>query len=396
MLDQAYLASAIARFPLVVADDSGWCNTLATDGYFIYVNTNYCAGLKVESISFIIAHEVLHCVLGHIDRRKDRQPRIWNFAIDYATNGLLVDFGFKMPGDGLYDRKYRGMTAETIYKQLVQSASKKTGPSSFGKQGAGGKQATGGKQGAGKKPGSGFDLHLDPDDERGRQLRGKEFPSPEERKRIRVLLTNEISRKTKGTVAGLMEEEIRKATQSEVPWRALLSRFFSGIRKDDYRMMPPNKKHISRGIYLPSMGVPGPDHLIAAIDTSGSMDERELSKILSEIDSLRSVTQCALTLIQCDAEIQDVKYFDEFTEASFEKYKFIGRGGTSFLPVFDWITENIYKEFSSMDALIYSTDGFGDFPEKPPSYPVLWIMTEHSIPKVPFGEVIRMKKISET
>ena len=42
------------------------------------------------------------------------------------------------------------------------------------------------------------------------------------------------------------------------------------------------------------------------------------------------------------------------------------------------------------DALFYLTDGFGSFPAKPPPYPVLWIMTEHSRPDVPFGEVIRM------
>ena len=381
MLDQPYLASAVARFPMVIADESTWCNTLATDGYCIYVNTSYCAKLPVESISFIIAHEVLHCVLGHIDRTGDRRPDVWNLAIDYATNVLLVDFGFQMPSDGLYDRKFRGMTAEAIYDLLASSAEKKSQNSLM--------EVANSEDQSSYRNG-GFDLHLSPDDERGLQLRGKDFPSPEERKRIRILLTKEINQKTKGNIAGLMEQEIKKATLSEVPWHVLLSRFFTGLRRDDYRMMPPNKKHIHNGIYLPSMGVPGPDHLVVAIDTSGSMSRDDLARVLAEIDKLRSVTQCAMTLIQCDAAIHKVNHYDEYQEVSFDNYQFFGRGGTNFVPVFQWIQRNVFKEFSTIDALIYLTDGFGDFPERSPAYPVLWIMTKHSIPEVPFGEVIRM------
>ena len=120
------------------------------------------------------------------------------------------------------------------------------------------------------------------------------------------------------------------------------------------------------------------------------MNDDELSRILAEIDSLRSVTQCSLTLIQCDARIQDVKQYDEYTPASFKRYRFYGRGGTSFTPIFEWIRENMFKKFADIDALIYLTDGFGSFPDKRPPYPVLWIMTEHSQPEVPFGEVIRI------
>jgi len=115
MLGEPYLASAIARLPVVNADGLGWCDTMATDGYYIYVNPAFCAALTQKEIVFVFAHEVMHCVLGHIDRRQDRQHALWNEAIDYATNLMLVQLGMKMPKVGLLDQKYSGKTAEDIY-----------------------------------------------------------------------------------------------------------------------------------------------------------------------------------------------------------------------------------------------------------------------------------------
>jgi predicted metal-dependent peptidase len=357
--------------------------------YYIYVNPAFCSTLNQDEIAFVFAHEVMHCVLGHIDRRGDRRHDLWNDAIDYATNLMLVELGLRMPKVGLFDRAYRGMTAEDIYQRLVQQADQRNLPNP-GAAGNGSKQAG---QDSLKEPGSpsGWDLHIPPDDPRGQSVRAREFPSAEERKRMRVSITRAMGEKLRGTAAGLFEAEIRQARGGQVPWRTLVARFFTGLRRDDYRLMPPNKKHLWRGIYLPAMGVPGPNHIVAAVDTSGSMSDKDLGEILGELDKLRSVTECRLTLTQCDAKIQKVDEFDAWTSTRFDRYRFHGRGGTAFEPVFDWIREQAARAYFQPDALIYLTDGFGSFPKKPPPYPVLWIMTEHCRPDVPFGEVIRMR-----
>ncbi len=113
-------------------------------------------------------------------------------------------------------------------------------------------------------------------------------------------------------------------------------------------------------------------------------------KFLAELDKLRSATECRLTLIQCDAAIQKVEEFDEYSPTNFERMRLLGRGGTRFEPVFDWIKDQSRRGVFSFDTLIYLTDGFGSFPQSPPSYPVLWIMTPHCIQQVPFGEVIKL------
>jgi hypothetical protein len=239
MLDQPYLAAATARLPLVDASATAWCATMATDGYHIFVNPAFVEALTDDEAVFVLAHEVLHCVLGHLDRRGQREPLPWSVAIDYAVNLLLVEFGLTMPAMGLIDRAYRGMTAEEIYRRLDQ-ADRAVAKPALGPVGS---------------PGDGFDLHLDPDDPRADALRG-EMPSAEERRRLRIGLARDVQGKLQGVLPGLMEAEVTAATTASAPWEALLARFVTGLRRSDYRLFPPSYKHLWRGLYLPASARP--------------------------------------------------------------------------------------------------------------------------------------------
>ena len=104
----------------------------------------------------------------------------------------------------------------------------------------------------------------------------------------------------------MIEEDIRRASEPQVDWKALVADFVSGLRRDDYRLYPFNKKHVWRGIYLPSYGVPAPQHLVAAVDTSGSISIKDLARFLVELDRLRGVTLCRLTVLEFDTVIQKV------------------------------------------------------------------------------------------
>jgi predicted metal-dependent peptidase len=67
-----------------------------------------------------------------------------------------------------------------------------------------------------------------------------------------------------------------------------------------------------------------------------------------------------------------------------------GGGGTSFVPVFDWIARKVREGEAAPDALIYCTDGHGTFPPRAPDYPVVWVVTRGSAARFPFGQVIRL------
>ena len=116
MLSEPYLAAAIARLPLVDASDKKWCELIATDGYYIYYDAEAIEEIDPRHLPFLIAHETMHCILGHMDRRGPREKVAWNHAVDYATNLMLVQLGLVMPPFGHIDRGYRGFTAEEIYE----------------------------------------------------------------------------------------------------------------------------------------------------------------------------------------------------------------------------------------------------------------------------------------
>jgi predicted metal-dependent peptidase len=369
MLRHPYLAAAVARYPLVDSTRSGWCDTMATDGYFIHINTEFCERLTLEETMFVLAHELMHCLLGHIDRRGDREPDRWNRAIDYATNLMLKQFGLKMPENGLINDGFSLFTSERIYEILSQ-------------------QEQSGKEG--RRPIAGFDLHLGPDDIRGMGAHSKEFPTADERRRLRISLSSEVRRELPGDLAGLFRSEVERSGKPSVSWKELLARFFQGLRQDDYRLFPPNRKHIWRGLYLPAMGAPGPDHIVVAIDTSGSMSDGILAQVLTELDRLRSMTSCRLTILQCDADIQDVSEYEPYEWIDFERIEMKGRGGTDLNPPFEWLFDAMRTRGVRPDALIYLTDGWGNDPDSEPPFPVVWIVPEGCRDSFPFGTLILM------
>jgi predicted metal-dependent peptidase len=388
MLDEPYLASAIARLPIVDASGNSWCELIATDGYYIYYNAREIETVEAGHLPFLIAHEVLHCVLGHIDRRSGRDRRRWNLAIDYATNLMLVDCGMVMPPFGLIDERYRGLSADEIYLRL-------------------GADANDANQALDQPSGRALahrpsakrlfpDAHIDPGDLEGADHRETYFPSPAERRRLQTSLAGPIEHRLQGVAPGRYTSEVEAAKQTRVPWQHLLARFVSGLRRSNYRMWPPHRKHIWRDLYLPSVGEPGPSLLVVAIDTSGSMSDSDISEILGEIDGLRSATPCRLAIVQCDAEVRHREVFEPYEEASYssssgKSYRVYGRGGTDFRPVFRWVLGEPVELEGRPDALIYCTDGFGTFPKEEPPFPVLWIASGERPPKFPFGDTVYLR-----
>lgn len=380
MLRHPYLASAVARYQIRDASEEEWCKTMATDGYNIFVNPKFIDELSEEETMGVLAHEVLHCILGHLDRRGRRKPYRWNVAIDHATNLFLLDVGFVLPKGALCHYAYRGLTAEEIYRRLPE------------REIEGEICPEDGELGDDANSSGGFDRHLESGDVRGSRYRGDDFPTDMERRRLRAQLSNELRNNVPGRIAGLHSEEIALAARSEIPWEAILTRFFNGLRQNDYRMYPFNRKHLWRGLLLPSVGAPGPDHLLVAIDTSGSMDQQILSSMLAEIDKLRGLAACSMTLIQCDYIIQEIKSYDpwETSADTFKRYQFKGRGGTSLKPPFEWLISEYQRKPVLPDALIYMTDGYGDFPDQQLLIPCLWVVPEHGLRDFPFGEVLRI------
>jgi predicted metal-dependent peptidase len=399
-LTQPFLATAILRLPFREVPAQEWCPTMATDGYHIFVNPEWVKKLSSDETKGVLAHETLHVVFGHADRRGQRDPTIWNFACDFAINLFLVVQGFKLPSGGCYDDSYRGMSAEEIYEGLIKDAKKRAAAfAAFDISESGDKKPMGqwkpgaasrSTKGAGKSHGPSMDL-FDPRDIRVKAYQDSDAPDREQLRQLRRSLVKDMRGKLHGSSAGFFAEEFELSVKTLIPWSLLLRQWLFERVRTDWRSFPFARKHLWRGVYMPSMGVEIPPEIIFAIDTSGSISDKDLQLAGSEVRALRETFPCRLAIIQCDATVQDVALYDMGDPTPVpERMKMKGRGGTDFRPVFEWADK---RRESALPIVVYVTDGFGTFPKSVIHYPTIWIVQQEGLPAAdfPFGLVVSMK-----
>lgn len=133
-----FIGSTLLGMPLIISDTrpSGKHLPLAfTNGKIIGINPEFLYLMSYKNLIFVLAHECLHCMLGHIDgaRIRGRDLKRWGIACDILVNQLLYDdrigeqFEWCLRDKALYDQG--GGCVEGIYRIL---------PTTKGKGGSGG------------------------------------------------------------------------------------------------------------------------------------------------------------------------------------------------------------------------------------------------------------------
>lgn len=126
--------------------------------------------------------------------------------------------------------------------------------------------------------------------------------------------------------------------------------------------------------------------IVAAIDTSGSVSDRDVAYILNEITAILARRRHVLTVIECDSEVQRV--YQVKTPADIKK-NVAGRGGTAFTPVIEYVNKD---RFFRDALLIYFTDGYGEWAiPRPKTYRNLWVVLgdpRNLSVKEPYGAVV--------
>ena len=130
--------------------------------------------------------------------------------------------------------------------------------------------------------------------------------------------------------------------------------------------------------------------IVVAIDTSGSVSDRDVAFILNEIVAIIAGRKHSLTVIECDSEVQRV--YSVKTQADIKK-NVVGRGGTAFTPVIEYVNNDRYFR----DALlIYFTDGYGEREiPRPKTYRNLWVILgnpKNLSVREPYGAVVAFGK----
>jgi predicted metal-dependent peptidase len=108
----------------------------------------------------------------------------------------------------------------------------------------------------------------------------------------------------------------------------------------------------------------------------------------SEIINIsKSFNNIAMKLIVCDSEIKDVYDIRNGSIETILNLSIKGGGGTSHIPVYDYILENL----PNTKFVINFTDGYTSFPDYE-QVRTIWVLTKQSCSEdnIPFGEIIKL------
>lgn len=413
ILDKPFLGALVLRLPLVEA--GAWCRSTGTNARKLYYNPQWIDALSTAQVQFALAHEALHCALGHFARRGSRVQRKWDLACDFAINPLLIDEGLQPPLGAQVLDLYRGMAAEEIYPCLDDSLDNETldehlwDEDEGGQGGSGASDAQGQGGGSNASPrdgnqGASDAQDADPDagelgpetvcaeDAPGDTQDSSPPPLTSQQKETlqqqwqRHLAAAAQRAREAGKLSGLMARLTHAALAPQVSWRAALAHYLSQAARDDYTWLRPSRRtgETGEGAIFPSLRSHAGD-IFVALDTSGSIDDADLAQFVSELNAIKGTLPVRMTLFACDAALaQDAPWVTEPWDALRLPRKFEGGGGTAFAPVFDWIE----RAGARPDALVYFTDAQGDMPQVPPNYPVLWLVKGGAT--VPWGLRIQL------
>ncbi|OGU24714.1 MAG: hypothetical protein A2580_09675 [Hydrogenophilales bacterium RIFOXYD1_FULL_62_11] len=394
IMERPFLGALVMHLPLKVGDAG--IKTTGTDAKAFYFNPAFVENLSLAQTQFILAHEALHCAMGHPHRRNHRVKRRWDVACDHAVNLILIEEGLKPPLHGiLADQNFMTLSAEEIYPLIPEDTPEESFDQhlfdSDNEQGASPDDTQ--RQDdpdAGNTGGQGKEGQSEAEEQQGSGSQASQKPnemSPAEREELAEQWKNRLAAAAQAArQAGKLSQSMMRWVDGllapSLPWRALLARFFAVNQRDDYSWRRPSRRE--GDAILPRLSSEGLE-VIAAIDTSGSISDEELREFVSELDALKGQVRAKVTLLACDNHVAEAAPWEyEPWDAMQLPNDIEGGGGTDFRPVFDWVeTEN-----RSPNMLVYFTDGEGDFPKVPPNYPVIWLVKGKG--KVPWGERVQL------
>lgn len=354
LLSHPFFGAVAAKLEVVQNDD---IQSFKSNGIKLEYNSDFLQKLEPSQMEFVFANGAMHASLAHEERKNGRSGWLWQLATDYAINDMLVQNGLNRPDEAHYSKRFNGMYAEEIYAELKEDILRD-------------------------------ELEYEADDVDDMQESKKEQNTPQNEDILNEQLFEEFAK-------AKLEDEMKSGeaplcigrffkilSEGKIDWRNELRAALDRHHKDDFTLLPPSKKFLYKGIYLPSC-ISKRFQLVVAIDSSGSVDEKLLSEFLSELNFLMlTIPNFQIDMFVCDDKIRTHKTFwgGDTLEADVK-----GGGGTDFRPIFEFVD----RELSDVKLLLYFSDLDGIFPHDEPNYEVKWIAPKER--DVPFGTVIMLE-----
>ena len=365
-----------------------WSNRVPTAGvskhninFQLAINEEFWESLSPEHHIGLLKHELLHIAFFHLTMHNDfANKKLANVAMDLEINQYIDKM--YLPDDGCFidNEMFAPMNlplkagCRVYYDLLQQQLDQGDGTSEFEKMM---------KAMAQGQPTYGDGKSV-PDHSTWDEFNDL---SEAEKKLIQKQVEHQLKEiaeqvaKSRGNIPGELKGLLDKLNSSEPPkfdWKAYLRRFTGGSQKVFTKKL--RRKFNKRFEDNPGLKIKFRKHVLVAVDTSGSVSDKEVQEFFHEIDHINK-TGSEITIVQCDTHIRHIGPY-----RAGDKIEIHGRGGTYFDPVLELYNENQDK----YTCLIYLTDGECDCSVKPRGK-MLWVIsTRGSINKDLPGPQIKL------
>jgi predicted metal-dependent peptidase len=373
MMNDKYIALAglLAIGGRSVRDD---IPTACTNGRDEKYGRGFCDGLNDPELRFLVLHENYHKLARHLHiyyHLYQIDPELANMACDFWINGKLVeenkdDKFATMTGGlaiGCYDEKYKDMSVTEIFNALLK------------------KKKQGGGQGDPWDFPKPFDIHEWED--------AQELSTEEQEELARDI--DDIIRQG-NIVAGKMgsggNRTLEDFLQPQVNWREVMREFITDTCAggDFSTYNKPNRRYLHLDIIMPSGVSERVEELVLAIDTSGSIGQRELTTFLSEVKGICDTVKPSKVRVLywdtqvCRDEVYELDVLPRSTKPS-------GGGGTEVECVPQYMAEHGIKP----QATIILTDGYLGGSWGQWNCPTLWVILDNKNATATVGKTLHVE-----
>ena len=377
-----------------VVDEDDEVPTACTDGINTYYGRGFLNGLTVEETAGLALHENLHKLLKHIGRHRDlneKDPMLANVAMDFVVNDIIMNLKDKtlcaLPQGGLYDPMFHDWSVRQVFDYLWKEREKQV-------KDLKGNQSNGNKPNGLQKRGEPLDKH-DYKGKQGKDGKGGSELTPEQQRELERKINESLQQG--GILAGKfgvdIPRTIKQEMEPEIAWEDVLDDFWTGIMRgmDEFTYSRLNRRRLADDLYLPSSYSETIGQMVFAIDTSGSIDNAEISRVAARISSLCEVYPPeSIIVLWWDTKVHAEQRFESTDYNNIAKLlKPVGGGGTRV----SCVSEYMNKQNINPDGVIVFTDGHVEDTIKwEVPCPTLWLVTSSEAFNPPHGRKVMVKQ----
>lgn len=349
--------------------------TMSVDGKTMRVNPEFVKTLTPDETLGVCVHETLHVAMGHQSRRMGREPKRYNEACDLAINQIIEQASFKLPkcrlmvGEGKYKDFPKEKSAEEYYTLLQEQEPPQNEENKENGDGSGKGRPSSDPGGCGEV--------TEPGDQSDNAASEAEW-------KVAVAQAEQASR-SRGTLPGGLGRAVQQVINPPADWRDVLREFVSKKAKNGYSWNRQNRRFVAKGLYLPGRFSRKLGKVTIAVDTSGSVGQRELAIFANEVEAIVGAYDCTAQILYHDSAITKTQEWEPSDGPL--KLEPVGGGGTSHIPVF----AEIENDEDPPACVICLTDLYTAFPAKPCEIPTLWAVIGGNQSPPPFGQTIHIK-----